>query len=149
MAEGIFKHMLKDSEGSLKDVNVISAGTCAWEGDNAAPHAVKVLEEKDIDMKSHRSTPLTPKLIKEASLILTMTYNHKMAVLHMCPEAKEKVFTLKEYVSGKERKLPISELSLEGFDYDIKDPYGQDMQVYRQSATEIEENLQILIEKIK
>lgn len=149
MAEGLFKHMLKSKENSFKSINVISAGTCAWEGDNASQHAIKVLKEKDIDIEDHRSTPLTPKLIKEADLILTMTLNHKMAILHMCPKAKDKVFTLKEYALYGREKFPISDLSYQNSDYDIKDPFGQSLDIYRESAKEIEHYLQILVQKIK
>jgi len=149
MAEALFKNMLKSEQDTLKDINVRSAGTCAWDGHSASNQAIEVLREKGIDIKNHRSTPLTPKLIKESDLILTMTYNHKMAVLHMCPESENKVFTLKEYVLNDGEKSLISELSPQSVDYDIKDPFGRNIDVYRKSAEEIEENLKILIKKIK
>ena len=150
MAEALFKSMLNGEEGNLNGINVISAGTCAWEGNGASPQAIEVLKARDIDIRDHRSTPLTPKLIEESDLILTMTYNHKLAVLHMCPKAKGKVFTLKEYVSNDVEKSQISSLFFEDNDYDkydIKDPYGQDVETYRQSANEIEKNLTILLKK--
>jgi len=78
-----------------------------------------------------------------------MTYPHKMAVFHMCPESKNKVFTLKEYVLNDGEKSLISEFELEENNYDIKDPFGQDIEVYGKSAKEIEENLKKLIKKIK
>lgn len=149
MAEGLFKHMLKREENNFKSINVISAGTCAWEGDNASPHAIKVLKEKDIDIGDHRSTLLTPKLIEEADLVLTMTLNHKIAILDMCPNAKDKVFTLKEYVLYGGKNFHISDLSYQSIDHDIKDPFGQSLDIYRESAKEIEQYLKILIEKIK
>jgi len=149
MAEALFKNMLKNEEDNFKNINVISAGTYALEGDNASPLAIEVLKEKNIDIKSHRSTALTPELIKEADLILAMTYNHKMAVLHMCPKSKDKVFTLKEYVLNDGEKSLISGLELGGNNYDIKDPFGQNIEVYRKSAKEIEDNLKNLIKKIK
>jgi len=149
MTEALFKHMLENKEGNFKDINVSSAGTCAWDGDSASQQAIEVLKEKGIDISDHRSTPLTPKLIKEADLILTMTYNHKMAVLHMCPKADGKVFTLKEYVLCDGEKSSILESALQETNYDIKDPFGQSIEVYRKSKKEIEENLQILIKKLK
>lgn len=148
MAEGLFKYMLENKKDRVEDIKVISAGTSAWAGQNASPQAVEVLKEKGIDLRSHRSTLLTPELIQEADLILTMTYNHKAVVLHMCPEAEDKVFTLKEYVSLQEGKLHRVDSNSEGISYDIKDPFGQSTEVYRQSAEEIEECLKILLEKI-
>jgi len=149
MAEALFKNMVKNKENNIKDINVISAGTCAIKGDNASKQAIEVLKEKNIDIKHHRSTPLTLKLIKESDLILTMTYNHKMAVLHMCPESKDKVFTLKEYVLNDGAKSSICDNLHVNMDCDIKDPFGQEIKVYRESAKDIEESLKKLIKKIK
>ncbi len=152
MAEAIFKNIIKGREDRLKDIIVNSAGTCAWDGDYASPETIQVLKEKDIDIMDHRSTPLTPKLIKESDLILTMTSNHKMAVLHMCPRAKDKVFTLKEYVLNNGKKSSKSEVSIEEIDYgmyDIKDPFGQSIEVYRESSVEIEKYLKNLIDILK
>lgn len=149
MAEALFKHMLENKKDNLGEIKVISAGTCAWEGDEASPNAIKVLKEKGITMMDHSSTPLTPKLIKEADLILTMTLNHKMAVLYMCPKSENKVYTLKEYVLHDGEKLHIEQLASQEINYDIKDPFGQSVDVYRESAEEIEHNLQKLIKKIK
>ena len=69
----------------------------------------------------------------------------------MCPEAKKKVYTLKEYVlndDSKELQLNKQDISPKGVDYDIKDPYGQSVDIYRESAEEIEKHLQMLINKI-
>src|SRR5690554_3547700 len=73
MAEALFKDKIRDHEDKLGSINVSSAGICAWEGDNASPQAVRVLNEKGIDITNHKSTPLTPSLIKKADLVLTMT----------------------------------------------------------------------------
>lgn len=146
MAEGIFKHMIENREDGLKNIKVMSAGTCAWEGDEVALKAVAVLKEKGIDISSYRSTPLTPSLLRESDLILTMTQNHKAAVAHMCPGCEEKVYTLKEYVLEDEEKLDNTNIEEAVLDYDIKDPYGQSLDIYRSSARDIEEQLQKLAE---
>ncbi len=150
MAEALFKDIVKKDGDNFKNLNIISAGTGAWDGYNASPQAVEVLREKGIDMSGHRSTSLTPELIDESDLILTMTYNHKATVLHMCPEAKGKVFTLKEYATGNEiEESHKDNIDYNGNKYNIKDPFGQSVDVYRKSAKEIEDNLKILIKKIK
>lgn len=146
MAEALFKDMLGKKKDKFRNIKVISAGTCAWEGDGASPQAVEVLREKGIDITDHSSTPLTPKLIKDSDLILTMTLNHKQAVLYMRPEAKEKTYTLKEYALDYSNEK-LQNIEFEEINYDIKDPYGQSVNVYRESAEEIEKYLKILIEK--
>lgn len=151
MAEALFKKLLEDKGISKYRFKISSAGTCAWDGDNASPQAIQVLEEKGIDIRNHLSTPLTPKLIKETDLILTMTVNHKMGVEQMRPKAKGKVFTLKEYVLNNGKKLEKSKVSFEEANddiYDIRDPFGQPVEVYSKCVEEIEEYLHKLVEKI-
>lgn len=149
MAEALLKHMLAEKADKLKNIKIMSAGVYAWEGDRASLGAVEALKEREIDIGGHSSKLLTPKLVEEADLVLTMTLNHKRAVLDMCPGAKNKVHTLKEYVLNYNNKnLHTSDIGFEGTDYDIKDPYGQSVNVYRESAKEIEKHLRILIDKI-
>lgn len=153
MAEALFKHILASRKSELKDIEILSAGIYAWEGDKVSPGAVEALKEMGIDAMDHSSTLLTPKLVAGADLVLTMTLNHKEAVLHMCPEAEDKVYTLKEYILGDGDERPhgrqtdTSDTSPGAIDYDIKDPYGQSADVYRESAREIEEYLQKLVDR--
>ncbi len=149
MAEALFKHILTNKKDELKNIKAVSAGIYAWEGDRASAGAMEALKEKGIDVMEHSSRLLTPKLVEEADLVLTMTSNHKRAVLDMCPEAKEKVYTLKEYVLNHDNKeLYISDSDSGEINHDIKDPYGQSVDIYRESAKEIEKYLQMLIDKI-
>lgn len=132
MAENLFKNMLKE-----EDIDVDRVGSA---GINAIPHqfasenAEVVLGEKGIDLDSHRSQMLTIKLTEEFDLILTMTETHKQAILSTAPWLSEKAFTLKEYV---------------GLEGDISDPFGGSVEVYRESARDIEDSLKRLIEKLK
>lgn len=132
MAEIMFREMLKDIEDN--EFRVISAGTWAIKGNNASDNAVKVMKEKNLDLSKHSSTPLTKKIVDEADLILTMTTNHKRQILDIIPEAKGKVFTLKEYAGYNSP--------------DISDPFGGNIEIYRETAKEIEEALKRVIQKI-
>lgn len=91
MAEALLKH-------KLKDVNVQSAGIYAAEGQRANTNAIEVLKEKQIELV-HRSQMITDKLLEWADVILTMTTQHKRALIMQFPDYQEKYFTLKEYVS--------------------------------------------------
>lgn len=130
MAEGIFKHLLA-LEG-IDDVAVSSAGVYALTGQPASPEAVEALAEWGIDISNHKARLLTPEMVREADLILTMTARHKMAVLEMVPEAAGKVFTLTEYV---------------GFGGDIPDPIGKPLFFYRQNAEEIRRLCRLALER--
>lgn len=149
MAEAILKHMLRDREDRLRDIKIMSAGIHAWEGGRASPGAMEVLSERGIDAVGHSSALLTPELVEEADLVLTMTSNHKRIVLHMCPAAGEKVYTLREYVldNGDKKSYAPDAGYIKG-DHDISDPYGRSVEIYRESAEEIEKYLGMLIDKI-
>ncbi|AKL93722.1 protein-tyrosine-phosphatase YwlE [Clostridium aceticum] len=101
MAEALLKDLLE--KYGLENVRVLSAGTAAVKGDRASRASVEIMRERDLCLQEHRARPLTKALIEEADLILTMTANHKKTVLDMLPEAREKVYTLKEYVNGGEK----------------------------------------------
>lgn len=99
MAEAILKDKLK---GKDLDIRVMSAGTAVFGEGKASGHAIKVMADRGIDLSAHRAKGLTREMIEEADLILTMTRDHKRAVLSIAPEAEGKVFTLKEYVLDRE-----------------------------------------------
>lgn len=136
MAEALFRNLLKCSGKKAEEINVFSAGTAAIDGQPASPNAVTVVKERGADLESHRASMLTRARILEADLILTMTRAHKAQVLRMAPEAAEKTYTLKEYITRSAENI------------DISDPFGRSVEVYRQCADEIEEMLKLLLERI-
>ena len=110
------------------------------EGDSASDGAIKVMEDMGIDIKDHRAQRLMPSMIREADLVLAMTKNHKDAILSIVPSATGKTYTLTEY-AGKFDK------SLKGVD--IEDPYGQSLEVYKNSAQDIKEILRVIVDNIE
>ncbi|MDR5659724.1 low molecular weight protein arginine phosphatase [Serpentinicella sp. ANB-PHB4] len=102
MAEALLKNKLNSSKGD-NEIEILSAGVSAMDEDKASIQAVEVLKEKGISLEKHKSKPLTIDMIDNADIVLTMTSNHKHAVLELQPESKDKVFTLKEYVNGVEK----------------------------------------------
>lgn len=95
MAEAMFRAMLKDAG---LDIEVVSAGTSVFLRGGASQQAVKVMDERGIDLTNHISRPITAEDIENADIILTMTRAHRRMVKDMAPESSGKVFTLKEYV---------------------------------------------------
>ncbi len=110
-------------------VSVSSAGLFVPISSAASENAVLAMQERGIDIRGHRSRQLTPAILKEADIVLTMTKSHKEIVCAMLPEAAERVYTLGAYV---------------GSDEDVPDPFGGDLSLYRKCA----ENLSDLIERI-
>ena len=126
MAEGMMKKLAKDNN---LDLDICSCGIYAEDGDYATYNAIEAAKYYDVNIESHRATNIRRSRIKEMDIILCATESHKQSVLHMYPELKEKVFTMKEY----------AKLDNNGQDMDIKDPWGYDMNVYQNCAKEIEE----------
>ena len=101
--------------------SVISAGLMAQESAAASSHAIAAMHERQLDLKAHRSQPVTETLLAEADLILTMTSSHKAALLQAAPG---KLFTISEYAGGDLGK-------------NVSDPFGGSLDLYRECAKEI------------
>ena len=138
MAHGLMEKKLADKK--INDIMVYSSGIHAAIGDIPTYEARTVMEEYGVDISKHMATNVRYSNIKEMDLILCATSSHKIAVLDLYPELDGKVYTMKEYVNyNRQFHNPI----------DIKDPWGYDIDTYRSCAGEIDECLDLLLEKIK
>jgi protein-tyrosine phosphatase len=98
MAEALLRKMLLIDLGEKATViRVISAGTDAVPGANANRNAIEVMKNEGIDLRQHRASLLSPELITDADLILTMTLEQKKDVLRLVPAAARKAFMLNEF----------------------------------------------------
>lgn len=130
MAQIMLHELLAENGGAFK---VLSAGTHAATGAPAAGPAVGVMEELGLDLNSHSSTMLSPELVAEADLLLTMTEAHKNYVIDSYPHASAKTFTLKQFA---------------GLDGDVGDPFGGDVGIYRETAVELRRLLQTVAQRL-
>lgn len=112
------------------EVLIESAGLFANVGGTASDEAIEALDEMGIDLTFHQTKPITEELIEKSDLILTMTRAHKELLK---PMAGNDVYTLKEYA---------------GSTGDISDPYGGDLEEYKETAQEIYDALVDVAEKI-
>jgi len=112
------------------DVLIESAGVFAEIGQRASDEAIKALDEMGVDLTYHRSKPVSEDLIAKSDLILTMTMAHKMILAGM---GQGKVYSIMEYI---------------GQSGDISDPYGGDIEDYRETAKEIYDALVDVAEKM-
>ncbi|MGD6966561.1 low molecular weight protein arginine phosphatase [Rossellomorea vietnamensis] len=130
MAEALLRHKGKDA------FNVKSAGVFAADGQKASFQTQEVLKENDI-IHEHQSSSLSPKHIHWADYIFTMTEGHKQNIAAIHPQAADKMFTLKEFVTES------------AVDRDVSDPFGGSMEVYRGTYKEMDGLIERLIEKLK
>ena len=70
MAEALARKIAQ--RRGIKDLNVSSAGTNAWDNATATDEALLVGMEREVDLTSHRSRKLTPAIVSEADLIFVM-----------------------------------------------------------------------------
>lgn len=130
MAQALLEDIAKERD---LDIAVKSAGVFAFDGQSVSQEAVQALEEEGIDISSHRASMIHRELLEDSDLILTMAKSHKEALISKYPFLREKVFTLKEYAYGIEE--------------DILDPFGQGLDVYRNTKAEIKRALDEIIAK--
>lgn len=103
-------------------ISVESAGVNANPNMPALPTMSTIAYTKGLDLQNHRSRILTPEMIREATLILTMEQAHKERILQRHPEMFEKVFLITEYGRGQDR----SEVG------DVIDPTGKDLEEFQE-----------------
>ena len=78
-------------------VGVRSAGTCAMRDEPIAPGMASLLHSIGADSTGFAARQLTPALLREAGLVLTMTRAHRAAVVELLPQAVLRSFTLVEF----------------------------------------------------
>ena len=119
MAEYCFREMVSDRE-----IECVSAGLYAFDGEAMSANSLAALEEIGIDANDFRSRSVTHALAETSSLIITMTESHKAELIMRYPEAAAKCHTLLEKSGGN-----------------LPDPFGQSLSVYRKTRDIIREAL--------
>ena len=119
MAMGI----LRKKVISMQDWRVESAGIWSIDGQPAATSTIEVLAERGISMHDHRSRVVTPELLQQFNLILTMESGQKEALQVEFPTIANRVYLVSE---------------MAGDEYDISDPMGMPYQEFEKTAQEIE-----------
>jgi len=112
------------TQRNVRDVEVKSAGTGAWDGAPASEGAYLVALENGLDLSEHRAQLLTRDLVEGSDLILTMARHHRARVDELGGQGH--VSVLGEYV-GKQ-----------GDDAEVSDPFGGDLEIYRDTYTQLE-----------
>jgi protein-tyrosine phosphatase len=144
------------------DVVVASAGTRALVGAPVAPPMADLVRAAGGDTDGISARQLTPAMVAGADLILTLTREHRSAVVTLDPRALQRTFTLRQFaalladdaltghptdaprgVADRLRSCIAGAVAARGVRRpapdadDIEDPYGREAAVYRSVADEI------------
>ena len=121
MAEAVLGTMLARNN---PEITVGSAGTGAWDGSPVSEGALLVSLEHGLDLSSHVARMLTKDLVEEASLILIMARHHRSRV---------------EELGGGAKVQLLGELAgLTGVVAEVSDPFGADIEAYRDTFDQLE-----------
>lgn len=132
LAEGVAKAGVE--KRGWKNVAIQSAGTGASNGADASADAVVVAAERGIDLSGHHSQPLTPGLVEWADLILAMSPSHLWAVGEM--DGADKAGLLTDFIEGN------------GYGQAIEDPYGSDLETYRETLEQLEAAIDAMLDRL-
>lgn len=133
MAKGILEKILREKKRN--DVNVLSAGMMLG-GMGATEETINVLRREGIDVSGHHSQRVTEDIIRKSDLILVMEKIHEERILQFAPQAKNRVFLLKEFAKMREGDL------------DITDPIGRPSDFYETTFKVIKEAIERVAEII-
>ena len=122
------------TERGIAGIEVSSAGTGAWDGAPVSEGAYLVGLERGLDLSGHRARLLTRELVEGADLVLTMARHHRARTDELGGEGH--VSVLGEY-AGRD-----------GDEAEVSDPFGGDLEVYRDTCSELETLIQGAVERI-
>lgn len=132
MAEALLRRKL--AERGVDGVDVSSAGTGAWDGAPASEGAYLVGLEHEMDLSTHRARLLTREVASGATLILTMARHHRARV---------------DQLTGPGRAHLLGEYAGEGGpDAEVRDPFGGDLEGYRETYTQLDQLLDDVVARL-
>lgn len=121
-------------ERALQDVDVLSAGTSAWDGAPASDGALLVGMERGLDLSQHRAQTLTRELVRDSDLILAMGPHHLERV---------------EALGGAGRAYLLTDFASRGSNArPVNDPIGGELELYRSTADELEAEIRRVFDRI-
>lgn len=132
MAEAIADRMARDR--GLSGVEFSSAGTAASPHAHASDGALLVALERGLDLSGHRARLLTAELVDENDLVLTMGPHHVDRVEELGGRGKAHLLTA--YASRGASDRPIA------------DPFGGELELYRETFEELEKDLHRVLDRI-
>lgn len=147
------------SEVDASGFEVRSAGTGALRGHPIDASSAALLGPLATTAAGFTATQLTAGLVRQQDVVLTMTREHRSAVLRSCPEALRRTFSLREFArlldTVDSGRLPRARAArwmrlapelaanrtsarlLDPTQDDVVDPFGQGPEVFRRMSSQI------------
>lgn len=122
------------AERGLAAVEVMSAGTSAWDGAPASDGALLVGLERKLDLNGHRARQLSRELVGDCDLVLAMGPHHVERAEALGGAGKTHLLT------------DYAERSTEG--RAIVDPFGGGLEIYRATADELERAIALVFDRL-
>jgi protein-tyrosine phosphatase len=120
---------LVDELGSdAAKVEVLSAGTSAWEGQPASDGTRDVAARAGLDLESHRARRATTPLVRAADFVFVMEPLHGVA-LEALGAPRERVHVISEWPEPGDPGLPVS------------DPFGGSREAYEECWRRIRQHV--------
>lgn len=113
MAEYYFNKKAKDNP----NLEASSAGISAYEGSPTTKETLEVLKQDGIDVSGHRAKKVDLRMLREADLVLVMSRDHEWRLSSAYPQAKNKVYLLKEFAKINDNELDIQDPIANSFDF--------------------------------
>jgi protein-tyrosine-phosphatase len=132
LAEALARQAVEDLR--LPDVEVSSAGVHAWTGAPASDGALLVALENDLDLSGHRARAVDKELLAAQDLVLVMSPHHLERV---------------EALGGRGRAHLLSSYASRGASQrSITDPFGGDLDAYREAYEDLRVEVRAAMERL-
>ncbi|PWU04674.1 MAG: protein tyrosine phosphatase [Verrucomicrobia bacterium] len=135
MAEKLFLHAIGVENAPLNHLKAISTGISAYDGDPASPNAIKALKDCGLNLGDHRSQSLTQKIIDDSLVIFCMSEIHKRTILEEFDINAHPIYLMREFLPLKSKDIP--------------DPFGQNLEIYKNCRDNIVESIPSIINFLK
>jgi protein-tyrosine phosphatase len=114
--------LLRERLRPLGEFTVASAGTGALVGHGASEHAIAVMDEKQMDLRTHRGRQFDLDIARDYDLALVMESEHRRWIEQRFPVLRGRVRLLGQWLDETE----------------IPDPFGRSLPEFRESRDLIE-----------
>jgi protein-tyrosine phosphatase len=157
--------ILRDRFAARSLPGVVRSAGRYFDGREAEPFSIDAMARRGLDLRPFRSRTLDPDTATGADLVLGMAREHVRDAVVLAPEIADRTFTLKEAVRRAtdlggphpgetfptfvarmaDGRSPSEHLGSSSLD-DIDDPMGRSAGRFEHTATEIEEQVDRLVE---
>lgn len=122
MAAAIMK-ALAVQRGEAERWQIQSAGTWAEPGRPATQLSQAAMQQRSIDLASHRSRPVDAALLAEVDMVLVMTRHHQEALQAEFPAVQDKILLVSQLIDRQ---------------FDVEDPFGGSLDDYELCAADLQ-----------